>query len=92
MGFKDSRIIHIGSYKFEHARIVQGTIIYLVLFFLTCLAAFNRYYKEVIVIVAIVLFTYAVLTLYYLHKGENVRTSFLLALIRLVTLPTSMIG
>lgn len=91
MKFRDTKIVKYEGYSFEHAHIVQGIMIYAVFLGLLSMGMLDRQ-KTAYIILTFVVLAYICITVYYLSKGKKLVPANKLALLRLITLPTSMLG
>lgn len=91
MKFRDDKVIRRYGYKFERARLVQGTIIHVVLIALLVAGALDGI-TTAIVTLALGPVVYIVLLGYYFHKLRAVRKALVIATLRMITLPSSLVG
>jgi cyanate permease len=92
MKFKDTKVIHVGRRPFEHARVVQGVAIYTVVFGLMGFCLLSGKSEVVLAILGVLTILFLLIAQYYIHKGNSTREATLLALLKLLVLPTSMLG
>ena len=92
MNFRDDKVYKYKAHTFEHARIVQGTLIYFVVVVLIVGGFFSGQARAATLVALAVVSTYALLVLLYVHRRQPLNDALVLAFLRLLTLPTSMVG
>jgi len=94
MRFRDDKSIRCGSYTFEHARIVQGSLEYAVITVLAIIGYLNEQKLLALLIVAIIggVFLCCVAFYAYKLKGKPKKHILKIALLKFATLPASMVG
>lgn len=91
MKINDPRIIIVDGSKFERARIIQGSLIYLILGAFSVGAILHNESWGVIIL-ATILLVYIFNLYVYSRKTQNFKGSSLAALCATLSMPTSMIG
>jgi hypothetical protein len=93
---KQDKVVKYLSYSFEKMRIIQGAMIYsvLVLFMIVGIIAGNIILSLAYFVPVVVL--YVVCFIYYYKKlsksKQRIRSSIVVAALRLLCIPTSMVG
>lgn len=91
MKFSDHRIINYYGRKFERARIAQGILIYLLVLGL-CIAGILSGERSAFLVLGLILLFYIFVTIHYYRKTRNSLAALKLALLKVLTIPTSMVG
>lgn len=92
MKFSDTRIVHYEGYSFEHARLVQGIIIFLAILGMSIIGLATGEIIAGLGAIGIVLIVYLSYSIYYFVKLRTLKSALVVALMKMITLPTSMIG
>lgn len=90
MKFTDDKVLVVNGHKFAHARVVQGSIIYLLLIGLS-ISGLMASEKSAAIIPGVIALVY-VFNLYAYSRKSTLRKSLAPAFFATICLPTSMIG
>lgn len=91
MQFRDDKTVTVYGRKFERARLVQGCLIYALLLFFVIFGIVTHAVESYVILASLIA-VYASVCVYYLNKVKGVKKAVILSALRLLVLPTSMIG
>ena len=93
MKFRDEKIVEYAGQKFEHARIVQGIIIYAIFIAFGMVAAIQNDIKYGLGLLTLIIGLYVAFTISVLISSRtNLKRACVVGLLKLITFPTSTLG